>query len=114
MKPSRVSLFTAVIALAVLFMTPTNTPSLRAAGSGKFLVYIGTYTTKQSSKGIYAYRFDSSTGQLTSLGLAAESADPSFVAVHPNGKYLCAVNEDDEFAGQQSGAVTAFPIDRNT
>src|SRR2546423_1386115 len=114
MKTSRVFLFIAVISLAVLFMTPTHTPSARAAGSGKFLVYVGTYTTKQSSKGIYAYRFDSSTGQLTSLGLAAESADPSFVAVHPNGKYLYAVNEVDECAGQKGGAVTAFQIDRKT
>src|SRR2546423_6383216 len=114
MKTSRAFLFIAVISLAVLFMTPTHTPSARAAGSGKSLVYVGPYTTKQSSKGIYAYRFDSSTGQLTSLGVAAESADPSFVAVHPNGKYLYAVNEVDEFAGKKSGAVTAFQIDRKT
>src|SRR5256885_13879120 len=78
MKTSRVFLFIAVISLAVLFMTPTHTPSARAAGSGKSLVYVGTDTTKESSKGIYAYRFDSSTGQLTSLGVAGESAGPSF------------------------------------
>src|SRR5256885_2276156 len=84
------------------------------ACSGKVLVYIGTYTTKQSSKGIYAYRFDSSKGRLTSLGLAAASPDPSFLAVHPNGKYLYAVNELDEFGGQKSGAVSAFLIDRKS
>src|SRR5580704_17706376 len=30
---------------------------------------------------IYAYRFDSSTGKMTSLGLAAETAQPSFFVV---------------------------------
>jgi 6-phosphogluconolactonase len=84
------------------------------AGKGQYLAYIATYTTKQSSKGIYAYRFDSTTGQLTSLGLAAESTDPSFVAVHPNGKYLYAVNELDEFNGSKSGAVSAFAIDKKS
>lgn len=75
---------------------------------------MGTYTTKQESKGIYAYRFDATTGKLSPLGLAAESTDPSFVAVHPNGKYLYAVNEIGEFNGSKSGAVSAFAIDAKT
>jgi 6-phosphogluconolactonase len=81
------------------------------AGKGQYLAYVGTYTTKQSSKGIYGLRFDSATGQLTSNGLAAESTDPSFVAVHPGGKYLYAVNEIGEFNGLKSGGVSAFAID---
>jgi 6-phosphogluconolactonase len=83
------------------------------AGS-QYLVYIGTYTTKQESKGIYAYRFDVGTGKLTEIGLAAESVDPSFVAVHPSGKYLYAVNELSDFNGQNSGAISAFAIDHKT
>jgi 6-phosphogluconolactonase len=82
-----------------------------AAAASQFLLYVGTYTTKQTSKGIYAFRFDSSTGKLTPAGLAAESADPSFVAVHPNGKYLYAVNELANFNGFQAGAVSSFVID---
>src|SRR5690349_14041782 len=113
MKTSRTFLFFALVS-AVLCMIFTSGHSTRAAASGKFLIYVGTYTTKQSSKGIYVYRFDSSSGQLTSIGLAAESTDPSFLAVHPSGKYLYAVNEVDEFGGQKSGAVTAFQIDHKT
>jgi 6-phosphogluconolactonase len=81
---------------------------------GAYFAYIGTYTRKQSSKGIYAYRFDAAAGKLTPVGLAAESADPSFLAVHPSGKYLYAVNEVDNFDGIRSGAVSAFAIDRKT
>src|SRR5271165_562187 len=79
------------------------------------LVYIGTYTDKSSaSKGIYAYRFDPATAQLTSLGLAAESANPSFLTIHPNHKFLYAVNETGDYKGQKSGGVSAFAIDRAT
>jgi 6-phosphogluconolactonase len=76
-----------------------------------YLVFVGTYTNKTASKGIYAYRLDPGIGKLTSLGLAAESEDPSFLAVHPSGKYLYAVNEVDHFGAQKSGAVSAFSID---
>lgn len=50
--------------------------------TSKYFVYIGTYTQK-TSKGIYAYRFDAATGKLTPLGLAAESAEPSFWRLIP-------------------------------
>jgi 6-phosphogluconolactonase len=80
----------------------------------QYLAYIGTYTTKTSSKGIYAYRFDAASGKLSAIGLAAESNDPSFVAVHPSGKYLYAVNEVGNFEGRASGAVSAFAIDRKS
>ena len=101
-----------LLAVALLFFfSPAAWP--QKPGS-PYLVYVGTYTTKQSSKGIYAYRFDPGTGQLTSVGLAAESTDPSFVAAHPSGKYLYAVNEVNSFNGAKSGAVSAFAIDRKS
>jgi len=81
---------------------------------GKYLVYVGTYTTKTKSRGIYAYHFDGATGQLTLLDLAAETANPSFLAVHPNGRFLYAVNEVSDYQGKKSGAVSAFAIDRET
>jgi 6-phosphogluconolactonase len=79
----------------------------------EYIAYTGTYTGK-NSKGIYAFRLDSSTGKLTPLGLAAESTSPSFLAVHPNHRYLYAVGEVNEFGGQKGGAVSAFSIDHKT
>jgi 6-phosphogluconolactonase len=82
---------------------------------GKYLFYVGTYTEDGSeSKGIYAYRFDASTSEITSLGLAAETANPSFVAPHPNGRFLYAVNEVGNYKGPNSGGVSAFSIDHAT
>jgi len=81
----------------------------------KYFVYVGTYTEDGStSKGIYAYRFDSDSGQLTSIGLAAPTTNPSFLAVHPNHRFLYAVNETGNYKGQKSGAVSAFAIDHTT
>jgi 6-phosphogluconolactonase len=75
-----------------------------------YLLFVGTYTDKQS-KGIYAYRFDSASSELTSLGIAAESVNPSFLAVHPNHRFLYAVNEVQKYKDANSGVVSAFAID---
>lgn len=103
------SLFSAPLLLFSRAQTPA-----KPAATGQYIAYVGTYTSKTTSKGIYAYRFDPEKGQLTSIGVAAETIDPSFLAVHPNGKYLYAVNEIANFNGGTSGAVSAFAIDAKT
>src|SRR5579864_6221753 len=103
-----------LILLAVTFL-PTFLTAGPVEQHGKYLFYVGTYTEDGSkSKGIYAYRFDAETGQITSLGLAAETTNPSFVALHPNGRFLYAVNEVGNYKGPNSGGVSAFSIDRTT
>ena len=79
-----------------------------SAGAAEFLVYFGTYT-RGSSKGIYVSRLDTATAKLTEPNLAAETPNPSFVALHPNRKFLYAVSE-----GGKAGAVSAFAIDPKT
>jgi len=78
-----------------------------AAGKPSYFAYIGTYTG-HGSQGIYVYRFEPATGELTSLGLAAQTENPSFLAVSPDGTHLYAVNENEV------GSVSAFGIDRRT
>ena len=68
------------------------------------LVYVGVYT-RPPSKGISAYRLDAASGRMTPLGLAAETSNPTFLAVHPNRKFLYAANEEAD------GGVSAFAID---
>jgi 6-phosphogluconolactonase len=57
--------------------------------------------------GIYALRFHAANGRLTRIGLAVETASPSFLVVHPNGHFLYAVNE----AGHNDDTVSSFAID---
>ena len=76
-------------------------------------VWIGTYTDGTKSKGIYTALFDGQTGGLSPLTVAAETPNPSFLALHPNGKYLYAVNETHD-GPEHSGLVTAYAIDAGT
>lgn len=78
-----------------------------------FLVYIGTYTGPES-EGIYTFEFDRKSGKLTPINQPAKTSNPSFVAVHPSGDFLYAVNEDAEFNGEKGGGITSFSIDPET
>lgn len=88
------------VLLALLLLVP----SVRAAD---YWLYVGTYTN-QKSKGIYVWRFQPATGKLVPAGLAAETTSPSFLAVHPNQRFLYAVNE------VSGGSVSAFALNRAT
>lgn len=77
------------------------------------VMFVGAYTDGDA-EGIYSYRLDPETGALTEIGLAAESENPSFLALHPILDVLYAVNELDDYEGEESGAVTAFEIDYET
>jgi 6-phosphogluconolactonase len=84
--------------------------STLASAAPKTYVYVGTYTNK-GSKGIYVYQFDAASGKLESLGLAAETPNPTFLAIHPNRKFLYAANEVANFGGERTGSITAFRIE---
>ncbi len=94
------------------------TPSASAAEkkARDYFVYVGTYTggKGRASEGIYVFRFDTTTGKASAPMLAAKSVNPSFLALHPGGKYLYAANEVSQFAGKSVGAVGAFAIDRES
>jgi 6-phosphogluconolactonase len=88
--------------------------SAEAKPPSQYLAFIGTYTNKTDSKGIYAFRFDATTGTLSPLGVAAQTQEPSFVTISSNQKFLYAVNELPTFGGKSSGAITSYSLDRRT
>jgi 6-phosphogluconolactonase len=72
--------------------------------------YFGTYTQAENSgKGIYRSALDLETGKLSDPVLVAQARNPSFLEIHPNGKFLYAVSEAD-----RAGSVSAFEIDTAT
>ena len=102
-------------ALLIAFVISIVCAGAAAPAKHGYLMYVGTYTAGGStSKGIYAYRFDADTSEIASVGLAAETINPSFLAVHPNHRFLYVVNETGDYKGQKSGAVSAFSIDHAT
>jgi len=78
------------------------------------LLYVGTYTEGTQSEGIYLIRMDRRSGELQRVGSVDAGANPSFLAIHPNGRVLYAVNELEKYKGRATGAVTAFTIAGDT
>ena len=92
----------------------------RAQHPRSYFLYVGTYTGP-NSKGIYLFRFDESTGHLTSLGLAAQIGNPSWITVSPNHHYLYALTEMPSHSantprpkGPILGTVSSFAINPKT
>ena len=81
------------------------------ANCAEYLVYAGTYT-KGASNGIYAYRFQTTTGKLTLLG-TTDSVNPSFLIDDASHRFLYAVNEDNN-GSQPGNAVSAFSMNTKT
>lgn len=83
-------------------------PSIGSAQSGggvpvdKYRVYLGT------GKNIYQLELNVKDGTMTKPTIAAELANPSFVAIHPNQKYLYSVSEINK------GSIVAYAIDAKT
>ncbi len=77
----------------------------------KFRVYVGTYTRGTRSEGIYRTDLDLATGKLSPPVLAGKTVNPSFLAIHPTGKYLYSCGEIADFEGKKNvGAINAFAI----
>ena len=72
--------------------------------------YVGTYNQGEPSPspGITRFRYDPTNGALTSLGVTT-SADPTFLAMHPNRRFLYTVNELSP-----TGSVEAYSINAAT
>src|SRR5215469_18515066 len=95
----------AVLILAPLVLVDSGAKS-QTAGRKTYRAYIGTYTAKAPSKGIYQFTFHPATGKMSAPELAAQTKDPSWIIVHPSGKFLYAANEH----GKDS-TISAFAID---
>ena len=81
-----------------------------ALGTGsEELLLVGTQTVAPStSKGIYGYRFNTETGELTQIGIAVEVENPTFLVIGPRQKFVYAVNEI------MQGTVSSFSFDKKS
>lgn len=94
MKIQLLSLFT-----AGAFLVSGNASAQTAKESVSMeTAYIGTYTKKEGhvdgkAEGILYLEYDKASGEVSSLKVAADVVNPSFVKLSPNGKFLFAVSE---------------------
>lgn len=75
----------------------------------KHLLLVGSYAPKDKP-GIYAFTFDSATGEMVSQGAFTGITNPSFLTVHPNNKWLYAVSETGQDSDGIEGSVWSFSI----
>ncbi|MDP3069193.1 MAG: lactonase family protein [Opitutaceae bacterium] len=98
-----------LLRLIALFVTPM----LAVATATESFVFFGTYTGPKS-KGIYRAKFDSATGRLAAAELAAECSSPSFLAAHPSGRFLYAIDERADATKDADRGVAAYAVDART
>jgi 6-phosphogluconolactonase len=95
------------LASALVLLLAVLTP-LTAAPKAYF-VFFGTYN-KAGSEGIYRSRFDLATGRFGPVELAARAKDPAFLALHPNGKFLYAIDESSSPKTAPDAGLTAYAL----
>jgi len=113
--PRSLVLASAVLAFSCSGAGPSRpAPAPRDVEPAPIRVYVGTYTGAES-RGIYLLELERSSGRFVSGPvLAGTSENPSFLALHPSGRFLYAVNELKTFDGKPTGAVSAFAVDPAT
>ncbi len=93
--------------LILCLLTPWVLMAQKKHGPAKYHLLIGTYTNG-TSKGIYVYKFDPSNGKTTYEQVAAGVKDPAYLAVSTDKRFVYAVNESHNPAGD---SVSAFKFD---
>jgi len=99
---------------ALASATATSVAPARAA-TGDVIAYIGAATSApRNAGGIYSYNVNPSDGSLTPRGARIDIPSPNYLVIHPNKKYMYAVNSIANFNGTTNGSVTALSIDERT
>jgi len=98
-------LFSIALSFAALpFTAMSSLSATQHLDQTKYILYVGSY-----GKGIEAYRFDASTGQLQPMGRSGDVVNPSFLTADRDFRHLYAVSE---VVGNTNGGVAAFSINR--
>lgn len=81
-------------------------------------VLVGTYTREEGhvngqAKGIHLCYLNTETGTLRYANTFEAGINPSYLAIHPSGKFVYAVNESGGRENEEFGGVTALSVDEN-
>ncbi len=80
----------------------------------KEILYIGTFSVR-GSEGIYVLEFDPDAPALKIIQTIPTKESPSYVEVHPSGKFLYSANRGSlDGIAKDCGSVSSFAIEGNT
>ncbi|MDN3686380.1 lactonase family protein [Cyclobacterium jeungdonense] len=97
-----------IIGIITLHFTPKT-----MAQSAKEILYIGTYS-QNDSKGIYVLDFDRTNLSATILQTVHDKQNPTFLALHPSGRYLYAAYREGNNPEDPNGTIVSYSIDQNS
>lgn len=97
--------------MGLVFVTMNYSLFAISTNSNPIWVYVGTYTRSEphvqgKAEGVYIYEMNPETGALTYVLTSPRTENPSYVAIHPDGNWIYAVNEVGE------GQVSAFKFNK--
>ncbi|WP_211372099.1 lactonase family protein [Flagellimonas olearia] len=95
------------VLMSLLVTTTIFYGSAQEPNRGEYNLLIGTYTQRGKDNGIFVYRFDSGTGELSYRSETNGVKNPSYLVISKNGKHVYAANE----LGRGNGTVTALSLD---
>ncbi len=96
-----------ITAILIALLLPGFLSAQKKQAPRFYHLLIGTYTNG-TSKGIYVYKFDKKTGSVALEHVAEGVKDPSYLAVSADKRFVYAVNESHNQAGD---SVSAFKFD---
>ena len=99
-----------ITTMAIIILSQTSEQTI--AAPTKALVCVGSYSTSDKDS-VHLFQLNLEDGRLNKISAINGIVNPSFLKIHPNGKFLYAVNEVGNFKGKKTGGVTAFALDIN-
>lgn len=99
----------ALLASLALVLSLAPRASAGPSAAETVSVYVGSYAAAKDN-GIHHFTLNPDTGALTAAGGTSGVANPSFVAISPDKKFLYAIGEA-ALPGKKGGAVASFSID---
>jgi 6-phosphogluconolactonase len=106
-----------LLPVILCLLVPTvwgQTKAQKTKTSGKKeLLYVGTFSVRGSA-GLYVYNFNRAKRTLTLVQTVPTPESPSFVGIHPTGKFLYSVNRGKAKDSDLEGSISAFAIDAKT
>lgn len=97
------------IALLIFVITASSA----FAQDKKEFLYVGTFSVR-GSEGIYVYSFNRIRKTLTLVQKAPALESPTYLSIHPSGKFLYSVNRGKAEENDTGGSVSAYGIDPKT
>jgi 6-phosphogluconolactonase len=92
---------------SLLILTILST--LTFAQKANYNLIVGTYTAPGKSEGIYTYNFNTATAETRIKSITKNTANPSYLAISPDQKFVYAVNETGT-----TSTVSAFKYNATT